>query len=207
MTGITLTRKRAMIVVAAVLVVVAIAVVILTRNTSASAGPLRHDDTLRNTTVEQTWHTQFGHGGPCLTIEFRGEISGNARPTWGITGPATVWERLRVHNTRIRVKAYELSTDGACGEPVVLESVRATLVRKTDGSWVRMPGTGSTFNKTSHGTSFDPGFAGRLDGGAYDRGESYRPMLGIYVEPHWHIKGGTASDGDTVSDAFEIPAD
>lgn len=207
MPALALTRKRIVIVGAVVLVVCVATVVVLSRNTRASAGPLRHDDTLQTTAVEKTWHARIGHGGPCLTIGFRGEITGNARPTWGVTGPATVWEHLRVHNTHIRVEAYELSPDGTCGEPAEMRRLRYTLVRENEEGSRRIPNTGSSFNKTARGNSINRGFAGPLDGGAYDRGESYRPTLGVYVEPHWSINGGSASDGVTVEDTFELPVD
>lgn len=208
MAGITLTRKRELIAAVAVLVLVVAAVLVLTRNTQASAGPLRHDDTLRTTTVEKTWQVERPRYDACMAIRFKGTVSGNARATWGLAGPTTVWENLRVRGGYVEVTAHQLGSDGECSGRMKMERLVAGQAWKTrDGEWRGYRQTKVTTGKGSYAWNGYSAMALRLDGDAVDRGEAYRTTLGVDVEPHWREGGTDIADGFQVEHTVELPVD
>lgn len=201
-------RKRTVLPIAAVLVVASVGFVVLTNLNNPANGRLRHDGTLQTRTVEKQWQVKRERYDACLNIRLEGKLSGNARSTWGITGPATVWENLRVHDTTVSVDVRELS-DGECGDQKPVRGIGVAHGWQTgDGEARGYRGTRSVFG--AKGSSFESGingFAVRLDGGSYDRGEAYRTTVHVYVDPHWRRNGGSITDPSRVEDTVELPAD
>lgn len=136
MAGIALTRERVVLAVAAFLGLVLAATFTHLNLTRASAGPLRHDDTVQKTKVDETWRMKHPEHGHCLVIRFTSTVAGNARSTWGLTGPATVWENLRLHGGGIRVDSQELRSEGQCGASTTMQKLVVGQQWKTgDGDW------------------------------------------------------------------------
>lgn len=201
------TRKRALLSSGAVLAAVALAAVVLVNLNSPAEGRLRHDDTVRTTNVEKVWTVERARFDRCLTIRFKGDLSGNATPTWGITGPTTVWENLRVHDTDIRVDFSELRSDGRCGDRVPVRRVVLAQQWRTDGGqWRGGPNTRITYRRTSD-IDHDGWPTIHLQGGSYDRGDSYEGKVAVYVEPSWRPRPGVSvSDAIHVESTVELSA-
>ena len=186
------------------LIVLLIAVVVLMRLSSPSSGKVVDGDTAQSIRVEHSWQEKLRYADLCLDVDLAGDISGNARPTWGFTGPITVWENLRLHNVDFSVTARTLDETGECGSHARVSKIGAGLVRKNDDGWVAVRGSRHTARDVYEAGSVGA-FGGRLDGGAYDRGESYDAEIGVWIEPHWRTGGGTASDSVQVTHTFEVP--
>ncbi|MDN5851710.1 MAG: hypothetical protein L0K86_02475 [Actinomycetia bacterium] len=99
-------RKATVLPIAAALVVAAVGFVVLSTLNNPANGRLRHDGSLQTTTVEKQWQVKCERYDACLDIRFKGKVSGNARSTWGITGPTTVWDSSA---------GGPIRTDGATG--------------------------------------------------------------------------------------------
>lgn len=201
-------RKWAVLPIVAVLIVGAVGFVVLTSLNNPASGRLQHDDTLRTTTVEKQWRVDQKRLDACFVIRYQGKVSGNARSTWGITGPTTVWENIRIHDTTVNVEARKLHADGRCEGRTQMRSVILTQQWKAeDGDWRGRRRNHSRFGRGAGASSHVPYAAVRLEGDSLDRGASYRATVGVYVEPTWQIRSGVSvSDGFTVEDTVELPA-
>ncbi|UYM07049.1 hypothetical protein [Solicola gregarius] len=206
MFGLPVTRKHAIWFGAGVLVLLLIAVVVLMRLSTPAEGRLKHDDTLQTTRIDKVWRQELPRADRCLVIRLKADITGNARPTWGLTGAVTVWEHLRVHDATLGVEAQVLREDGECGDPIAMDGVAFRLLRKAeDGTLQRMGQLGGRFGKGRYGNSINEGFVGRLAGGTHDRGDSYQATLGVYVDPDWDEHDNVSGDVPAVTDTFELP--
>lgn len=201
-------RNWTVLSIAAVLVVASVGFVVLTNLNNPANGRLRHDGSLQTTTVEKEWQVKRERYDACLNIRFEGRVSGNARSTWGITGPTTVWENLRVHDTTVSVDVLALS-DGECGDQKPVRGIGVAQGWQTgDGEARGYRRTRSVFGgKGSRVASGINGFVVRLDGGSYDRGEAYRTTVQVYVDPHWRRNGGSITDPSRVEGTVELPVD
>lgn len=207
-----MSRKWGLIVAAGVAVALTVSVVVLNNLNNPASGRLRHDDSLQTMTVEKQWRVEKMRYDTCFEISFEGELSGNARSTWGLTGPTTVWENLRVHDTIVSVEAHELHADGRCeGEAVGDWPIDEILVGQAwrTGRHARrgFKKTRGVFRDGPPVTIHFAGIVARLPGDSYDRGDAYRTTLSVYVGPSWRrSKGVSVSDGSTVKHTVELPA-
>lgn len=209
MASLRVSRKHAIIVGAGMLVLLLIAVIVLMRLSQPASGRLKHDDTLQTTRIDKVWQVEKPKMERCLVIRLKADVSGNARPTWGLSGPVTVWEHMRIHNATLHVEAKHLGVDGDCSGRFTMRRLKFFMYREDeDRGWKRLPNLGTTFGKGAYGTSINEGFVGHLEGGTYDRGDSYETVLGVYVEPTWTKSDKVViGDGATVEDTFEVPVD
>ena len=199
-------RKATVVSVGAAVILAAVGVVVLANLNNPANGRLRDDGSLRTATVEKQWTVKRERYDACLDIEFHGKIAGNARSTWGITGPTTVWENLRVHDTVVSVDVRELS-HGQCGAQ---KTVRGISVAQ---GWRTGNGDERGFRRTrshfggmgSNVESATSGMTVRLDGGSYDRHEVYRTTVIVYVDPNWRRNGGSITDPTQVEDTVTLP--
>ena len=204
-----MTRTRALVVGGLVVALFTTMFVVLTNLNSPASGQLRHDDSLRTTSVEKEWTVEKGRHDTCFRIRFEGDLSGNARSTWGFTGPRTVWENLRVHETDVHVEAYGMTADGQCDTtsepPPSMHSLGMSQQWKSgDDDWHGGRRNWSKFGAGPQATSHAEGIAVRLRGGSYGRGDPYEAMVSVYVEPTWRKGGVSITDGLEARDTVEL---
>lgn len=207
MVVLTMSRKRSLIAGAAVLVVLLATFGVSVYLNSPASGRLRHDASLRTTTVEKHWQVERKRFDACVKISFKGKLSGNARSSWGITGPTTVWENVRVLNTTTHVETHNLRADGTCEGKTPTDKIAVMQQWSTaDRAWTADLEP-VVFKGGLPATSYSARVARRLEGDSYDRGDAYETTLSVYVEPHWRRNGGSITDGFSVETAVELPVE